>query len=212
MSRVLNTTFRYTDKKQSIIGEVGKHGELVKASIFFGERAIVSLTCDMYKVRDFDGLMAINTQGELSQLIGIYFHGNLYPYSWKTLADDIVRLIHKGVEKGRSARVIFSSLKYVDALPEKGIEVPYLLGGKTKVFRVNYFGSAFVDGELANKALGTDRRFIEKQGKIIANQLGKGEGFVKFVSGKGNAMIGDKKTKAQLVSKAESHPVLVPIN
>lgn len=210
MSRVLSTDFCYTDKKQTLVGSVGKHGELTQASLYFGERPIVSLTSDMHKVREFDGLMAINTQGELSQLIGIYFHGNLYPYNWKTLADDIIRLIHKAVDKGRASRVIISSIKYVDETGFGG-DFPYLKSGNNKLFKGNQFGLQFVAGELDNKALGEDRRFIERQGRVIFNQLRTGEGFVKFVSGKGNAMIGNKKTKAQLISKVENRPVLVPI-
>lgn len=210
MARVLSTDFSYCDKKQHLVGSVGKHGELTNASLYFGERPIVSLTGDMHKVREFDGLMAINVQGELSQLIGIYFHGNLYPYSWKTLADDIVRLIHKAVDKGRGVRVIIPSIKYVDETEFNG-SFPYLSSGVNKLFKGNRFGRQFVTGDLDNKALGEDRRFIEMQGRVLASQLSKGGTTVKFVSGKGNAMLGNNKTKAQLISKVENHPVLVPI-
>lgn len=90
-------------------------------------------------------------------------------------------------------------------------DFPYLKSGNDKLFKGNRFGRQFVTGDLDNKVLGEDRRFIEMQGRVLASHLSKGGTTVKFVSGKGNAMIGNKKTKAQLISKVENRPVLVPI-
>lgn len=202
----VNQVVEYVNKKIFFGGKTGKHGELEIGSLWVGERPVVSLTSNMEKVKDFDGLIAINTQDELAQLLGVYFHGEIYPYTWKTLADDLLKYIHLAVGKGRSTRVIFNRVKYVEFGDNRFIEV----GKEKKGFSLNRLNLVFPTDVLSNPLLGSDIKFLKKQGRILVNAIRHTEKGIKFVIGKPLKKDGHFGINDKLRSKVESHPVLVP--
>lgn len=203
----VNQVVEYSDKKIFFGGKTGKYGELEIGSLWVGERPVVSLTSDMGKVKDFDGLIAINTQGELAQLLGVYFHGEIYPYTWKLLADDLVKYIHLAVGKGCATRVIFNRVKCIDLREGGYIEI----GKEKKGFCFDVAGTLAPAGTLNNPALGSDTELLKVQGKVLFETIRFIEKGVKFVMGKPLKKNGHFGINDNLRSKVDSHPVLVPI-
>lgn len=174
MSRTLNSEVKATVAGYTFVGEVGKHGEVVKGSWYLGKRALLSVQSDLSQVGKFDGLIALNTQGELSQLLGVIIHGDIFPFNWKTVADGLIKGIHSAVGRGRAVRKIISSV----SLREEGV-----LGGEDLLFGINLVNFSKGPG-LSDPLLGIDDHFLMKQGRVLINALGKpsGKRNVKFLN------------------------------
>lgn len=161
MSRTLSTAVSSTHQGFTLVGSVGKHGELLSASWYRGERCILSLSGDMHHVDNFDGLWAVNVQGELSQLVGVVLHGDVYPYVWKTLADAVIKFLHLAVGKGRGKYVIINSL----LLRGEGVWC-----GDQRVFWKHH-ENVFVGEGLKDPLLGSDTYVLRKQGRVLYHLL-----------------------------------------
>lgn len=159
--RKTNQTFYAKDGAMSIYGCVGKHGEVESATIYSKERPILSLSSDMHRVQDFDGITVINTQGELTQLIGIYYHGDLYPLSRKLICDAIGRMIHLGTDKGRSSRKNLYKLKL-----NPGADTMAVSDGEVDLFLLR-MGNILIHRELESGLFGKDKTFLKIQGRVL---------------------------------------------
>lgn len=162
-------TFFAKDGTMSIYGCVGKHGEVVAATIYSRQKPIISISGDMHMLADFDGLMVMNTQEELTQMLGIYYHGDIYPLSRKLVCDAISHLVHLGVGKGRSTRKNLYKLKLV-VKPDS--DVVSISDGEVDLF-VLRMGNVLIHRELEASLLGKDKAYLKKQGRVIIEVLSR---------------------------------------
>ena len=165
--RLTNQTFYAKDGAMSIYGCVGKHGEVESATIYSKQRPILSLSGDMHQVQDFDGLSVINTQGELTQLIGIYYHGDLYPLSRKLICDAIGRMIHLGTTKGRGSRKNLYKLRL-----NPGKDTTAISDGEVDLFLLR-MGNVFIHRELESSLFGKDKTFLTIQGRVMIEVMSR---------------------------------------
>lgn len=162
-------TFFAKDGTMSIYGCIGKHGEVVTATIYSRAKPIISVTGDMHKLAEFDGLVAINTQDELTQLLGIYYHGDIYPLSRKLVCDAIGHLIHLAVGKGRATRKNLYKLKPVS---KPGSDVFSVSDGEIDLFKLR-MGNVLIHQELEASLLGKDKTYLKIQGRVIIEVLSR---------------------------------------
>lgn len=191
MSRTLSTIVSSVHKGFTLVGSVGKHGELLSASWYRGERCIVSLSGDMHHIDKFDGLWALNIQGELGQLVGVVLHGDVYPYTWKTLSDAVIKSLHLAVGKGRATRVLINSLV---------IRGSVVWWGDQRVFW-KHNENVFLGEVLGDPLLGQDETVLRKQGAVLYNLLSQraSKASIKFIH------------KARLVGKGALSTPWVPL-
>lgn len=168
---LVNCDFEATDKSFIIKGSLGKHGEVLKATLYAKTRAIASYCSDMHKLHEYDGLTVCNVAGELTQIFGIYYHGDIYPLSRKTLGDNFLRLLHMGVGKGRGTRKNIYSLKRYSA-PDG---VDRVTDGEVDLVRV-HLGNVILHRDLEQTMLGKDKQFIKTQCRVIYEILGRPTG------------------------------------
>jgi len=161
-------TFFAKDGAMSIYGCIGKHGEVVTATIYSRERPIISITGDMHQIADFDGLMVFNPQGELTQLLGIYYHGDLYPLSRKLVCDAISRMVHLGCGKGRATRKNIYRLKLITK-PEDDLRIS---DGEVELFTLR-MGNVLIARELDVSLFGKNKAYLKIQGRVIFEVLSR---------------------------------------
>jgi hypothetical protein len=189
----VNTEFNATDKSFVIKGTTGKHGELAKATLFIRDRAIVSVSGDMHKLHDYDGLVVCNVADELTQILGLYYHGDIYPLSRKTLCDNLLRLIHLGMGKGRGSRKNLYKLRRY----ESNDGMVRITDGVVDLIRL-HMGNILLHPDLEQTLLGKDKRYIKIQCRVIHEVLGRPTGASVVYS-----------KKSRLVSKHENFKPLV---
>lgn len=193
--RLINSDFEFNEGSLYIKGSVGKHGEVLQATIYQKERPLLSLTGDFHKVADFDGIMIFNVQGELTQGLGIYYHGDLYPLSRKLVCDMISRLVHSAVGKGRSKRKNLYKLKVYYPLGQNELRIS---DGEIDLCRF-FHGNVHVHRELECTLLGKDKNVLKIQMRVL----------VEVMKRPGAEPITYSK-KLRLVSKHELIDPLVP--
>lgn len=165
---LVNTDFSASDKSFTIKGSVGKHGELTEATLFIRDRALVSMSGDMHRLHDYDGLMVCNVADELTQILGLYYHGDIYPLSRKTLCDNLLRLIHLGMGKGRGTRKNLYNLRRYDS----GDDMVRITDGDVDLIRI-YMGNVLLHRDLEQTLMGKDKRYIKIQCRVIYEVLGR---------------------------------------
>lgn len=166
--RETNAPFYSNYTGTEIFGTVGKHGEVVEATIYKRDRPIVSIASDMHRLHDYDGLMAFNVQGELAQIAGLYYHGDIYPLSRKTLGELIVRMVHSAVCKGRAIRKnIFRLRSYTTE-----DRITRINDGEVDLIRL-HMGNVLLHRDLEQPAFGKDSTYMKTQCRIIVEVLNR---------------------------------------
>lgn len=183
-----NEDFSVKDGHFVLIGRVGKHGEIEKATLWHKSRPIVCLSADMHLVQDYDGLLLFNVQDELKQIVGLYYHGDIWPLSRKTLADNVIRMSHLATQKSRGQRQnIFMLKRYTGS---DGIV--RISDGDIDLCKVIH-ANMILHSTLTASLTGKNSRYLETQFAILNAVLSRPKvGTVKF------------SKKLRLVSKHES--------
>lgn len=167
----VNSNFIASDKSFTIVGTVGKHGELTEATLYIRDRPLVSMSGDMHQLHNYDGLVVCNVADELTQILGLYYHGDIYPLSRKTLCDNLLRLIHLGMGKARGVRKNLYSLRRY----ESGDGTVRITDGEVDLIRL-HMGNILLHRDLEQTLLGKDKRYIKIQCRVIYEVLGRPTG------------------------------------
>jgi hypothetical protein len=141
----------------------GEQNEIKHATIYTRQRPLVSFTGDLSELHTFDGVTMLNACGELTQLVGLYYHGDIYPLSRKTLTDLVVKMVHLALDKGRAFRRNIYQFKLQKAGEEQIDTVFDDLGAMFKYDT----GNITLCSDLTVKTTGSDKSYLAKQCVVI---------------------------------------------
>lgn len=163
----------------------GEQNEIKQATIYTRQRPLVSLTGDLTELHTFDGVTLLNACGELTQLVGLYYHGDIYPLSRKTLTDLVVKMVHLALGKGRA----FRRNVYQFKLQKAGVEqIDTIFDDLGAMFKYDT-GNVTLCSDLTVKTTGKDKSFLEKQCVVIYHAVqARAKQFVKLP--KSNRLVG----------------------
>lgn len=185
---VSNEDFDVKDGHFRMVGRVGRHGEIESGTLWHKDRPIVSTSADMHKIQEFDGLLLFNVQDELKQITGLYYHGDIWPLSRKTLADNFIRMAHLATQKSRGQRQnIFMLKRYTGS-----DSIVRISDGEVDLCKVIH-SNMILHSSLTSSTTGKNSNYLQTQFTIINAVLARPKvGIIKY------------SKKLRLVSKHET--------